>query len=297
LKRFIRRLILGHSTLRRLEEIERRSDPFAPYCYIGNGLGLVRLHDGHVLYVKAAEVPVVGSLLRSGRWSSHIEVLLRRLVRPGHVVVNVGAHVGYFSVILASLVGPTGRLLAIEPQAELADLIQRSLYLNGYGDRSEVMCCAVGSSEGSVSFAARETWSSGGTVVAKAELLDQSWQIREVSQRRLDDIVRERAMAPVDLVLMDTEGYEPLVLAGCPEVLASPSVRIIAEFSRHLMSRFMPVDDFSAWLQQHGFHIWEIGAEGALRARTPAELPDFCDILLARQALEPEAAPVSSTTR
>jgi FkbM family methyltransferase len=306
-KQFIRRSILGSSTLRRIEgmehrieEIERRIarhfDAFVPYRYLGNGLGIVQLHDGHVLYVRSDEVAVVGPLLRSGRWSPPIEALLRRLVRPGQTVINVGAHVGYFSVVIASLVGPTGRLLAVEPQAELADLIRRSLYLNAYSDRSEVLCCAAGPEEASVRLAVREPWTSGAVVVTKADRLDDTWTYRQVPQRRLDDIVKERAMAPVDLVLMDTEGYEPLVLAGCPEILASPSIRIIAEFSRQLISRVMPVDDFLRWMQQRGFRVWEI-AEGGLHERRPPELPDFCDILVARHAMEEHAALESPARR
>jgi FkbM family methyltransferase len=203
LKQFIRRQIMGSSTFRRIEVIEQRLDEipvkernFAPYCYLGQGVGLIRLYDGHVLYVEANETPVVGSLIKTGRWFPHVENLLRHLVRPDQTVINAGAHVGYFSVLLADMVGPVGRLLAIEPQLHLADLIDRSLYLSGYRERSEVICCALGPQEGSVDIAVREAYSSGGTVVAKLDMLGTEWVTRPVRQRRLDDIVKERGMKP-----------------------------------------------------------------------------------------------------
>jgi len=306
-KQFIRRQIMGSAIFRRIEKVERRLDDmaaggntapelnFARYCYLGGGVALVRLHDGHVLYVMAGEVPVVGSLLKFGRWTPHIEDLLRRLVRPGQTIVNVGAHVGYFSVILADLVGSTGRLLAVEPQEQLAELINRSLYLNEYSNRSEVICCALGPEEGSVRFAVREAWSSGGTVVAKVDTLGDDWLMREVRQRRLDDIVKERGMKPVDLILMDAEGYEPLVLDGCPEVLTTPSIRIIMEWSPELMSRHIPVKEFIARLHELGFRIWEIHGIRATRELSASDLLSVThsDIFLSRRSSEESgAAPV-----
>jgi FkbM family methyltransferase len=175
------------------------------------------------------------------------------------------AHVCYFSVLLADMVGPVGRLLAIEPQLHLADLIDRSLYLSGYRERSEVICCALGPQEGSVDIAVREAYSSGGTVVAKLDMLGTEWVTRPVRQRRLDDIVKERGMKPVDLILIDTEGYEPLVLDGCPSV-----------------------NDFVARLHDQGFRIWEICGTGELLERSASELSlsPGCDVFLSRRTIE-----------
>jgi len=303
LKQFIRRQIMGSSTFRRIEAIEQRLDEserqiypqiqvmgrnFAPYCYLGRGVGLIRLCDGHVLYVIANEVPVAGELIKTGNWFPHVENLLRQLVRPNQTVVNAGAHMGYFSVLLADLVGSIGRLLAIEPQPYLADLIDRSLYLNGYRDRSEVICCALGPQEGSVDFAVREAWTSGGMVVAKADMVGSEWITRPVRQRRLDDIVKERGMKPVDLILIDTEGYEPLVLDGCPEILATPSIRIIMEWSPQLMSKYTSVNDFVARLHDQGFRVWEICGTGEPLERSASELFSIphCDVLLSRHTIE-----------
>jgi hypothetical protein len=92
-KQFVRRRIMGNSIFRRIEAIEQRLGldevrNFAPYCYLGQGVGVVRLRDGHSLYVTADDVPVVGTLLKCGRWSlpaaaelaslSHCDTLLSR---------------------------------------------------------------------------------------------------------------------------------------------------------------------------------------------------------------------------
>ena len=74
-----------------------------------------------------------------------------RLVRPGHVVFDVGAHVGFYTVLSSSLAGPAGRVVAFEPLPANLRYLRRHLALNGCANVTVVPIC-VGDREGTARF-------------------------------------------------------------------------------------------------------------------------------------------------
>src|SRR4051812_38970298 len=73
----------------------------------------------------------LGLELLRGRYEPSLTEVVRRYLRPGGVFVDVGANEGYFSAIAARLVGPTGRVVAVEPQARLRPVLEENFRLNG----------------------------------------------------------------------------------------------------------------------------------------------------------------------
>ena len=79
---------------------------------------------------------VVSAGLRNNRiWEPFETRLFVDLLKPGDVVVDVGANLGYFSIIAAALVGDTGRVFAFEPDPDNYALVQANITLNDFGDR------------------------------------------------------------------------------------------------------------------------------------------------------------------
>jgi hypothetical protein len=76
--------------------------------------------EGITLLVDTADVAVSQSILQEGTYEAHLTRVFRRYVRPGWRVVDVGANVGYYSMLAASLVGPQGEVLAFDPNSENA---------------------------------------------------------------------------------------------------------------------------------------------------------------------------------
>src|SRR5208337_857429 len=66
-----------------------------------------------------------------------------RHVRQGYCCVDVGANCGYYTLLLASLIGPEGRVWACEPIPSMVPLLRQSVQLNGFESRVEVVETAV----------------------------------------------------------------------------------------------------------------------------------------------------------
>lgn len=104
-------------------------------AYLGDGRALVRVLGRYKMFVDTRDVDVGAHLLLDGFWEMWVTELLARLVRPGMVCVDVGAHVGYFTMLMADLAGPTGVVHAFEPNPRLRRMLDDSARVNGFGAR------------------------------------------------------------------------------------------------------------------------------------------------------------------
>jgi Protein-L-isoaspartate(D-aspartate) O-methyltransferase (PCMT) len=115
----------------------RRSGPRSTYAYLGDGLGLTTLQNGLLLLVDTRDVQAAPHLIARGSWESNVEFALAQLLRPGQRIVEVGANLGYYTVMMASAVGPSGHILSVEANARHAELVRRPVYINGFSAWTE----------------------------------------------------------------------------------------------------------------------------------------------------------------
>lgn len=144
--------------------------------------------------------------------------LLMEEVRPGDMIVDVGAFVGLYTMALAKRVGGGGRVTAFEPDPNNFSVLRRHLELNGMTSRVQLVQAAAGAEERKVPFSVGASQSSLGT--------GPGTRI-EVDSVRLDSLFRDRR---VDLLKMDVEGFEEHVLRGASELLADQRRRPRAIF-------------------------------------------------------------------
>jgi FkbM family methyltransferase len=90
--------------------------------------------QGHIVEVDPRDRAVGARLRRRGVWSEAETAVIRREVRPGMTVLDVGANIGYFSLLFARLVGASGRVFAFEPEPHNFDLLCRNIARNGYAN-------------------------------------------------------------------------------------------------------------------------------------------------------------------
>src|SRR5690606_15185214 len=76
-------------------------------------------------------------------YEPHVTAEVRRLLQPGMTFVDVGANIGYFALLAASLVGAQGKVIAFEPNLENCELLRRSIAANGFDDFVHVHPYAV----------------------------------------------------------------------------------------------------------------------------------------------------------
>lgn len=203
-------------------------------------------------------LPVAGQRMRVRAFSyddlltasPNYEPIVRELAPPaGATAVDAGAFIGRHTLDLARAVGPTGQVVAIEPQAESFALLEGNVRRN---DLEQVTCvpCALGCDE-------REGWLRSERETSTAALLRKNVQPgrrdTRIHIRTLDDVLAKLGVERVDFLKLDVEGAERDVLAGAARTIeANPGMLILVEV--HAVAAECPI---RAWLVQHGFAITE----------------------------------------
>jgi len=154
--------------------------------------------------------------------------LLSTVVREGDHCWNVGANVGVHVLQMCRLVGPTGKVLAFEPNPNAATLLGRNVALNGYSDRVEIIRAAIGQRSGAVNF-----FITGTDPMCRPDTpnprLPRSRRIR-VDVTTLD---QQFALHPTHpkCILIDIEGWEIGALQAAESLLQlNPLPLIVVEF-------------------------------------------------------------------
>lgn len=151
----------------------------------------------------------------------------RELIRPGMTVVDIGAHIGYYSRIFSELVGPRGRVLAFEASPENFVVLQRNLTSRKYGN-VEAFQYAVSDRNGVLPLYVSPGHSNHSLLPGYTEAQD----VVQIQSIALDSFLSERKIEKVDFIKSDTEGAEPLVLAGMRQtVTRSHQLAMLMEYN------------------------------------------------------------------
>jgi len=152
-----------------------------------------------------------------------VQDALKRLVRRGDVAYDIGANVGFFTVLLGRLVGPEGAVAAFEPLPATAESLRRNAALNGFGHVT-VFANAVGRAPGPVKLALREesTWAKLADATSTGPTLD-------VTMVAIDGLVEAGTIRPPAFVKIDVEGAELEVIEGMRRTLLQHRPIVLCE--------------------------------------------------------------------
>jgi FkbM family methyltransferase len=231
------------------------------------------LEGGVRLFVDLADHVIGLNIVRGQYEAAEIRFALS-LLAPGDIAIDIGAHIGFFAMQMASAVGAAGRIYAFEPFDPNADLIERSIVENGFGDRMLFWRVAVGAVSGSATLTFPvETLNSGGAYLLRegsAPLAGN--QKKDVTVVALDALEMRR---PVRFIKMDVEGAEPQVIRGAAKILAEDRPMILSELHPTQLERASGVtaDEFLAQVGALSYraHRIEHGAVGAPLDRAPED--------------------------
>jgi FkbM family methyltransferase len=227
--------VAGSNTVRRLATVrdilatlDAHSAPspvsvrFGPEDVVEADVGGVRLA------LDRADHSVASVMLRDGAYEPHVTRVLTGLLAPGMTFLDVGANVGYFTVLAGGLVGAGGRVIAVEPSSENCRLLLRSLELNHLANVT-LLPLALAEETG---------WSylvhhvgSNSSLGAAGDVVGGWGQV--VPTVRGDAVVT----GPVDVVKMDVEGAEGLVVAGLAPVIERCRPVVVSEASEEMLGR------------------------------------------------------------
>lgn len=208
--------------------------PWRLCCYVGENTVLTETFFGTKIYLESQDISLSPHIIRGGSWENELTSLLIRELQPGDGFLDVGANCGYFSLLAAKMVGPTGFVVAFEPQPKLARLIRNSLSINGFLSFACVREHALGETAGTGHLGhVRDYFGSASMVNAFG---DADIPKTEIAILPLDQVLAEIAAKNPRFRLprvmkIDAEGFEYFIWKGMPELVKRPGrLTIIVEF-------------------------------------------------------------------
>lgn len=254
------------SSLANIEAIGHRTG--RPYFYLGDGWALSMLSTGQPFFVDTRDRVITPWILMGGHWETNVDNVLTTFVRPGMHIVDVGAHMGYYTIKLGGKIGPKGRLDSFEPNPEMATFLRENINLNGLFSQVVLHRTAAGSRKETGVLSMRKGNTTSASLLSDTETATSY----EVPIDTLDAMLECRN--DVSLIKIDAEGFEPAVLEGSQKTLSeSPNCALMIELSLERWERSRPLEDLTELVA--GRVPYAVTPDGGLRRMVGAEIRGF----------------------
>lgn len=193
-----------------------------------------------------------------GVWEPHMTRWLQRRLKPGDVFVDIGANIGYYSVLASRLVGGSGKVVAVEASPTFLGLLQRHARRNGCANIRTVNA-AVSDREELLTFILASSRNMGANSVVPYDGPAES--TFEIAARPLPDLLTEDEIARARVIKVDVEGAEGGVVRGLVPLLdrLRPDAELTVEVTPQRMAELGDsVEELLAALTGHGFHVYRL---------------------------------------
>jgi len=195
-----------------------------------------------------------------GTHERDLEKFLISVLKPGNIVLDIGAHVGIYTVIAAKLVKDKGYVYSFEPDPHNFESLQRSVFINKFKNVSTVRLALGDEDRDRVTFYRSDDFYGSlqiiDTVYGEKEKLKQV-ESYEMCMRTLDSFLMETGISHVDVVKIDVDGPELMVLLGTRELLGSNTPpMLVVEVSRYIYDWGYGYEDLHNFLTNFGYQIY-----------------------------------------
>ena len=164
-------------------------------------------------------------LADEGSHEPFITRFLPKWIEPGDTVIDVGAHIGYHTLLMARAVGEQGKVVAFEPHPDNFQLLERNVSLNDY-DHVTLHQTALGAESGKSQLYLCDYDSGGHRLTGDNECAD--WETMGV---RVDPLDSYAVAKEADLIKVDVEGREHLVISGLRKTIElGQPLKLLIEF-------------------------------------------------------------------
>jgi len=212
-------------------------------AYCGDSIALTRTVHGDKIYVDTEDTVCSPHVLLDGNWEGWISGFLRAYgVRPGDCCADVGAHIGWYTLLFARIAGPSGKVHSFEPNRRLCRLLERTLMINGLLDRVDLYNAAASSQ---LTWCDLETppYASGNGRLSFLEPFPRPKETaplpRPVDLAYFDEpqktpydtaVPLDALELDIDFLKVDAEGHESHVLRGAMETIKRrPRIKLLVE--------------------------------------------------------------------
>lgn len=207
-----------------------------------------------------------------GNYEKETTALFKRIIIPGMTIIDIGAHIGYFTRIFSKHTGDKGKIYAFEADPENFILLQKN---TKHLKNIELFKTAISDKAGKIDFYHSDK--SGCNSIIPAEFRQKRIT---VSYTKLDNFIMAKGIKKVDLIKMDIEGGESTAMKGMQQLLATQNdIILVVEFNPDCLKQAQvhPVD-FLKSIEYYGFIIFTITSTG-LKRIDAAKLLDYNSIV------------------
>ena len=219
-----------------------------------DGITAYKKVDEHIIHFYLQDRTYLEPFSQNLLYEQEETTLLKKLLKKDMNVINIGANIGYFTLLAARQVGPQGKVFAFEPFPKTVELLQKNIDANGYSN-VEVIPMAVSSKSGIAKLALKSDTAHNFLTENTSE-----FQTIDVPITTIDEYTKNHK---TDFIIMDAEGYEPLILDGMAETLAkNPHIQIITEYNPYTLEIAGNTgENFIKKIENMGFIISIVGSE------------------------------------
>jgi FkbM family methyltransferase len=198
-------------------------------------------------------------------WEADVVAFLRSSLAPGMTFIDIGAHVGYFTVLASGIVAPKGRVFAVEPEPRNLDLLRANLWRNGC-DNVTVLPVAAHDTRGHIRFVSNPEGLAGSWIEP-----DQGENAAMVPCAPLDELLGDMR---VDAIKIDIERSEPAAIRGAEGLIRTAGVLdIVAEFwPTHQYAGGHSPADVLAYYESLGLELRLLKPDGTTDRATAEQL-------------------------
>jgi FkbM family methyltransferase len=215
-------------------------------------LGLYQLRNGNRYWLDDQRY-LHQEIIRSGVYESETTQFFNKFIKPGWNVIDIGANIGYYTVLLAKLTGPTGKVYTFEPTRKYFGYLSRNVREN---DLNNVILNRIGLSNKKGKVKLKFDNSSATAFWTGDKKPEYSEVINLVS---LDNYLKYYSMSRLDLIKVDVDGCEPDLLKGAVRTLKKYQPVIVMEVSHsHLLKYGITAWDYFSILKNLGYLIYTI---------------------------------------
>lgn len=222
----------------RLERTEQYSYATARRVAVSCGPGevLIKTDLGFVMCA-ASDYSLLACLIDTGELERGTRILIQRFLRPGDVYVDVGANIGMHTLAAAKAMQGEGKIIAFEPFKPTTEMLEKSVWINGFSGIVEIHQAAVSNVAGHENLYLGITSGHHSLFELDDASRGPSREPVEVPLVRLDQVIAPGQR--IDLLKIDAEGAELEVIEGGASLVASnPDIALIVEFGpSHLRRR------------------------------------------------------------
>lgn len=213
-----------------------------------------------------------------GVWEPRMTLWLQRRLRPGDTFVDVGANVGYFSVLASQLVGPQGRVVAIEASEAFTERLEQNARQND-SRNIRIVHTAVSDQQQTLTFVLASSANMGANSIVPYDGPAES--TFEIEAFPLPDVLEADEIATARVIKVDVEGAEGSVVRGMAPLLerlrddAEVTVEVTPERMKQLGD---DVEELLDTMRGAGFHVYRLANEYAAASypralKGPAAVP------------------------